>query len=95
MRFCVSFSSRSVTVEESPPGTTVCGCGYFPNSTAYASRGMRVIWIPSRYSCPVSGFSAVIMSAIVRYPWMLPCGASVFLAFSHNDGVVRSTTTCE
>ncbi len=88
-------STCSDTVVVTPPGTTVCGCGYLPNRIEYASFAGRVICRPSRYSLPVSGLKAFMRSAIVRKPCMSACRVSVFLARSHSDGVVRSTTTCE
>src|SRR5919204_457272 len=58
-----------LTVEDTPPGTTVCGWGYLPARMTNISRDSRVNSRPSRYSDPVSGFSAVISSAMVLKPW--------------------------
>jgi hypothetical protein len=84
-----------VIVDDTPPGTIVCGCGYLPCRITNCSRPSRQKSSPSRYRAPVSGLRATMMSAIVRKPCTSLPGHSHFSAFGHSSGLVSLMTDSE
>src|SRR5918911_3866225 len=80
-----------VTVVLIPPGTMVWGWGYLPQTSTHISRARRVISRASRYSLPVSGFMAVIRSAMRAKPWTWAWRVGACSALAHRSGLVALT----